>query len=329
VRRPSTPSLERSVLPGAQKINLHAHGVGTAGLTLRTGIKSFIRGFSNQLLSSSRLGWKDLSLELHDASPAERDESVSPDHLIVMSIDGSMCGEKSISPNRFIPVSFDPSVISLLPAGPVSACKLFTPAKLLLCAVSPEFMAEVGEESGSRNVTEFERKLGFRDQSLRGIMLLLAAEANSGGVSGRLYSDHLAHALALRMLWLSGEMRVARISRCGKLPNRVLQRVLERMKADLSTNLDLGTLVAESGYSRSHFLRMFRISMGCSPHQWLIRLRVEQAKTMLREKSLRMIDIAIACGFSSQAHFSNKFHQVVGMTPGDYRRQHSYLPTDL
>jgi AraC family transcriptional regulator len=94
------------------------------------------------------------------------------------------------------------------------------------------------------------------------------------------------------------------------------------MKADLATDLDLDTLAAESGYSRSHFLRTFRAAMGCSPHQWLTRLRVERAKTILREKSVSLIDIALDCGFSSHSHFSNTFRQIAGVTPSEYRRTH-------
>jgi transcriptional regulator GlxA family with amidase domain len=117
--------------------------------------------------------------------------------------------------------------------------------------------------------------------------------------------------------------RLAGPSQFGKLLNRSLQRVLDRMKADLATDLDLSTLAAESGYSRSHFLRTFRAAMGCSPHQWLTRLRVEQAKTILRANSISLIDTALDCGFSSHAHFSNTFRQIVGVTPSEYRRTHS------
>ena len=94
------------------------------------------------------------------------------------------------------------------------------------------------------------------------------------------------------------------------------------MKVDLATDLDLNTLAAESGYSRSHFLRMFRAAMGCSPHQWLTRPRVEQAKTILRENSISLIDIALDSGFSSHAHFSSTFRQIAGVTPSEYRRTH-------
>ena len=121
----------------------------------------------------------------------------------------------------------------------------------------------------------------------------------------------------------TGGTRVAGASPFGKLQKRLLQRVLDRMKADLATDLDLSTLAAESGYSRSHFLRTFRAAMGCSPHQWLTRLRVEQAKTKLREHSVSLIDIALDCGFSSHAHFSNTFRQIVRVTPSEYRRVHS------
>ena len=117
--------------------------------------------------------------------------------------------------------------------------------------------------------------------------------------------------------------QVPQRSRCGKLQRRLLQRVLDRMNVDPAATLDLNTLAAESGYSRSHFLRTFRAVMGCSPHQWLTRLRVEQAKTTLREQSISLIDIALDCGFSSHAHFSKTFRQIVGVTPSDYRRSRS------
>jgi AraC-like DNA-binding protein len=123
----------------------------------------------------------------------------------------------------------------------------------------------------------------------------------------------------------TGGTRVVGPSMCGKLQRRLLQRVLDRMKADLATDLDLSTLAAESGYSRSHFLRTFRAVMGCSPHQCLTRLRVEHGKTILRENSISLIDIALDCGFSSHAHFSNTFRQIVGLTPSEYRRTQKVL----
>ena len=100
-----------------------------------------------------------------------------------------------------------------------------------------------------------------------------------------------------------------------------LRRVVERMRADLATNLDLKTLAAESGYSRNQFLRMFRTATESTPHQFFLQLRVEKARSLMKNKSLRIIDIAASCGFGSQAHFSRVFRQIVGVTPRHYRRE--------
>jgi AraC family transcriptional regulator len=95
------------------------------------------------------------------------------------------------------------------------------------------------------------------------------------------------------------------------------------MEAEVASDLDLSTLAAEIGYSKSHFLRMFRVGMRCSPHQWLMQLRVERVKKMLRESSDSLIDIAAASGFSSHSHLSRTFRQFVGVTPNQYRRNRS------
>jgi len=106
----------------------------------------------------------------------------------------------------------------------------------------------------------------------------------------------------------------------NRLPLLRLRRVLERMEADLSATLDVQTLALESGYSRNHFLRMFRAAVGSTPHQYLLRLRVKRAEVLMEDKSMRLIDVALACGFSSHSHLSRIFRQVTGETPSRYRR---------
>jgi AraC family transcriptional regulator len=105
------------------------------------------------------------------------------------------------------------------------------------------------------------------------------------------------------------------------MTHQSIQRVLERMKSDFCTNLNLRTLAAESGYSRNHFLRLFRRYMSCTPHQYLLRLRIERAQSLMQDKSMRLIDIAAACGFSSHAQLSRVFRHLLGATPSQYRRK--------
>lgn len=286
-----------------------------------TGIESFIRGSSNRLITSRDLGWAAVSLEAYDTPPGERDETASADHLISL-YNGSSRVEIPTAPRGFAPYNFHPGAINILPAGPISAWRSFTPAEIIICALNPQFVREVETESESPSAIGFRCEMDVRDLPLQGVIELLAAEVKSGGLSGKLYADYLAHALALRFLFLSGAAGAGMPPQPGKLSSRVLHRVLDRMRTDLATDLDLRTLAAESGYSRSHFLQMFRAGVGYSPHQWLTRLRVEKAKTKLRENSASLIEIALACGFANHAHFSKRFRENAGMTPSEYRRSH-------
>jgi AraC family transcriptional regulator len=92
------------------------------------------------------------------------------------------------------------------------------------------------------------------------------------------------------------------------------------MRVDISVNLDLATLAAETGYSRAHFLRTFRAATGQTPHRYLMELRLEKARTLLAGGAMALIDIAAECGFSSHAHLTTAFRSRFGMSPSAYRR---------
>jgi AraC family transcriptional regulator len=57
-----------------------------------------------------------------------------------------------------------------------------------------------------------------------------------------------------------------------------------------------------------------------SPHQYILARRIERAKSMLRDPRHSIVDVALACGFSSQAHLSAMFKRSTGVTPGTYRK---------
>jgi AraC family transcriptional regulator len=288
-------------------------------------IKAFVREPSTRLCSSSQLGWDGVHLEHHRCFPVERNESVTPHHVIALSTSHVSRGEISATRGRYIPYFYSPGEIKIYPAGPIGAVRPFTDTTFIVCALDPKLVAEVEEEPDTAPTGEFRPIMNLRDRALESIVTLLAAEANSGGVSGKLFVEHLARALAVRFRQFSGGLQNQKSPQSGKMPARILQRVLDRMRADFATNLDLHTIAAESGYSRTHFLRMFRATTGYSPHDWLTRLRIEEAKTRLQKKANSLIDVALDCGFSSHGHFSNTFRKIVGVSPRDYRRNYGLV----
>lgn len=98
---------------------------------------------------------------------------------------------------------------------------------------------------------------------------------------------------------------------------KVLGYISEHLDRTIS-NQDLAELV---GLSVSHFSRRFKASFGVPPRDYLIRGRVERAKTMMQDPTASLCQIALDCGFCDQAHLSRLFLSVVGVTPSRWRRQ--------
>jgi DNA-binding GntR family transcriptional regulator/AraC-like DNA-binding protein len=116
------------------------------------------------------------------------------------------------------------------------------------------------------------------------------------------------------------ERRSVRTYRGGLGPAR-LRRVTELVHAKIEDELTLHEMAESAGLSTTHFSRMFRKSTGESPHQFVLRLRVERAKEMLHAVEARVLDVAVVCGFKTQQHFARVFRRVCGVSPTEYRQE--------
>ena len=105
----------------------------------------------------------------------------------------------------------------------------------------------------------------------------------------------------------------------GGLSPVVLRNVLGFIEENLAQPLTLADLAAQASLSEFHFARMFRQSMQMAPHQYVMQRRMERAKSLVRHTGKPLTEIALACGFSSASHFSNRFRAATGLTPSQLR----------
>jgi transcriptional regulator GlxA family with amidase domain len=105
----------------------------------------------------------------------------------------------------------------------------------------------------------------------------------------------------------------------GGLPPSVQRRVRQHIEAHMGRTIPIGELAGVAGLSRSHFGRAFRQSAGVAPHDYLMRCRVRRAQDLLAGTELPLSEIALACGFADQSHYSRHFRHRVGITPSRYR----------
>ena len=135
-----------------------------------------------------------------------------------------------------------------------------------------------------------------------------------------LFLDHLSSALIAHLAHTYGGMTaIARLPRGGLAPWQE-RRVKGLMTDTLQEEVPLSRLANECGLSVRHFARAFRRSTGTSPHRWLLQRRVERAGEMLGNQAMSLADVALACGFADQSHFSRVFGAMVGASPGAWRR---------
>lgn len=114
----------------------------------------------------------------------------------------------------------------------------------------------------------------------------------------------------------------ARHSKGGLAPWQK-RRAAEILRENLHGRIRLSDVARECGLSTSHFARSFKTSFGVSTHQWLVQRRLEQAKQLMIQTGLSLMEVAIQSGFNDQAAFTRTFHQVVGVSPGRWRRHYA------
>jgi AraC-like DNA-binding protein len=110
----------------------------------------------------------------------------------------------------------------------------------------------------------------------------------------------------------------------GGLPPSALRRVRDYVEAHLDGNIGLDALATTAGLSLHHFARAFKQSEGTTPHGFVLERRLAKARELLSHNDLSLSEIAVAVGFADQSHFTRRFRELVGVSPGLFRKLEPY-----
>jgi transcriptional regulator GlxA family with amidase domain len=108
--------------------------------------------------------------------------------------------------------------------------------------------------------------------------------------------------------------------------NRRLLRARDAMDRCYADALDIEALADSVHLSRAHFIRSFREAFGETPHRYLQRRRIERAMWKLRGTDTSVTEICFDVGFASLGTFSRTFHEIVGVSPSQYREREQAAP---
>ncbi|GAA1880837.1 AraC family transcriptional regulator [Streptantibioticus ferralitis] len=152
--------------------------------------------------------------------------------------------------------------------------------------------------------------LGAGNAVVEHVMRALPAAEGANDV----YAESAAAFLATHLLTQGRDHRVPGPERTA------VRKGIAVMRDRLAHPLTLADIAAEVHLSVYHFIRVFREATGETPHRFLTRLRIEQARRLLDGTDLTIGQIAERCGFSSAGSLSSAFLVHVGVRPSVYRK---------
>lgn len=234
-------------------------------------------------------------------------------HIVVYSDD------KIMRPINFTPnhtVIYDLSKnLSVDMTGPYHCLHFYLPRRIL-----DGITAEMGVPRISKLTCQ--PGVGMEDPVVRQLLASLLPCMREPDRSNMLFVDHVALAVGSHVAQAYGGMGLlCRAPRGGLAPWQE-SRAKELLSASIDKEVSLSQLAEACGLSVRHFGRAFRQSTGVPPHRWLLKKRVDKAKTLLVNPALSLAEIALSCGFSDQSHFTRVYSALVGMSPGAWRRAH-------
>jgi AraC family transcriptional regulator len=136
-----------------------------------------------------------------------------------------------------------------------------------------------------------------------------------------LFVEAIAQAIAVHLARNYGETDEELHSSSPSLPGYKLRQITDWMSEHAAEEFSLERLAEQSGLSRFHFQRLFKAATGVSPSRYHIDLRMEEARRLLRETKMNVVDVALEVGYTNPSHFAQLFRRETGLSPSDYRRQ--------
>ena len=210
--------------------------------------------------------------------------------------------------------------VCVLPSGLAHTARLEGDSEYLALYLDPALVSKAATESHLNQHVQLVERYTSGDKVISSVGMALLAELESEGLSGGLYAESLANVLAVHLLrhYAVSPSMIAKAS--GGLSGQRLRQVKDFIASNFADDLRLEDLAEQANMSSFHFAREFKKSTGTTPHQYLIKFRVEQAKTLLANGELPLIEVGLRSGFSHQSHFTRLFHRFTGTTPQTYRR---------
>ncbi|MEM7049608.1 MAG: AraC family transcriptional regulator [Acidobacteriota bacterium] len=260
-----------------------------------------------------------LSLEYFEAEPGEMPTEIFEQHHILINLRDEPQRVENWRAGEHRDFIFRRDEIVVTPAGVESGWRWHARSKVIVITLEPDKLERFAQSELAVLLTEAQLANipQFLDREISDASVLLA-EALEQAVGSAVMFESLARVFLTKLILKYGERDEARAFSASFTPQQY-KRVLDFVARHYGTGITLEDMAREAGISPYHFSRLFKKTIGQSPYQFVMAYRVEQAKRQMSDPTRSLVDVALSCGFSDQAHFSRVFKRFSGCTPSAWR----------
>ena len=274
------------------------------------------------LLSSMSVGWNDLGIVYDLHSPGEIPNIAIAQHYVGIFVDMPLLVQTERRIDGYLKQEQNiQGECVIIPAHTSHQIAWEQKGGVLTIAIDPTVFAQTIYEVVDPDKVELSPRFATPDPLVYQIGLSLKSALAKHGTTSRLYAETLINTLILHLLENYSAPCNSFKEITGKLPQYKLQQIIDYIDAYLDHDLSLRELGNSVQMSPHYFSQLFKESTGITPHQYVIRCRIERAKNLLREGKLSIAEIAKEVGFVDQSHLHRHFKRLVGVTPKVFFKQ--------
>ena len=195
------------------------------------------------------------------------------------------------------------------------------PFDFVLLEISQASLERAIEEKPGKRVGGLAHVAGVRNEVLLNLAEALTPALEHPASASMLFVEQLSVAMTSYLVETYGGAATPE-PRTNRLLSRSHEaRAKEMLRSKIDGSISITEIADACGLSRSYFIHAFRETTGHTPHRWLIAQRLEHARALLLDVDTSLAEVAAACGFADQSHFTRVFSQHSGVPPGIWRRR--------
>lgn len=284
----------------------------------RDGIQKLLR--NEPLISSNHAKWNGVYFEYRQSTAYEVPEYSPCQHLVI--INTQVCDYTQYEQKLDNRLQHDPlrkGDVVIIPANVGHRARYYTMHYYVLLSIDTALF-----QNSALMLTDLDRidlipHFAMSDPLLCGIGLALKQELEYGKGSSQFYVDSLTTTMIAHLIKNYTDRKV-NLKFYGNFSKQKMQQIIDYIHDNIERDISLTELAKIATVTPNYFATSFKDMVGISPHQYIIRCKVDRAKQLLVNGERSIVRIAQDLGFCHQSHLNYHFKRLIGMTPKYFQK---------